>query len=108
MIPTSPSALSGSANARMVKVETQLQQMQLDQGSFASQVNARMGAIESTIRGSQEAIRVEFDRTAATNAAQHASVIGDAKTEFDKQRLLLQDVTEAMRLELNKLQRQIE
>ena len=108
MIPTSPSALSGSANARMVRVETQLQQMQQDQGSFASQANARMGTIESTIRGSQEAIRVEFDRTAAQNAQQHASVIGDAKAEFDKQRLLLQGVTEAMQLELNKLQQQIE
>ena len=87
MIPTSPTALSGSANARMVRVETQLQKMLQDQSTFASQVNqtqglndARMGTIESTIRGSQEAIRVELDRAAAERAQQLASVIADAKT----------------------------
>ena len=115
MIPTSPTALSGSANARMVRVETQLQQMLQDQSTFASQVNqtqglndARMGMIESTIRGSQEAIRVEFDRTTAERAQQLASVISDAKNEFEKQRLLQQGIVEAVQLELDKLQKQIE
>ena len=115
MIPTSPSALSGSANARMVRVETLLQQMLQDQGTFASQMNqtqglndTRMATIESTIRGSQEAIRVEFDRSAAARAVQLATVIADAKAEFDKQRLLQQGIVDAVQLELDKLQKQIE
>ena len=65
--------------------------MQQYQGTFASQVNqaqaetgVRMANIESTIRDREEAIRIEFDRTAAQRAAQLASVIGDAKTEFEK------------------------
>ena len=90
---------------RVTRLEAQLQQMQQDQGTFASQVNqtqglndARLGTIESTIRGSQEAIRVEFDRTAAQRAAEFASVIGDAKAEFEKQRQLLQGITDAVQL----------
>ena len=108
MIPTSPSALSGSANARMVKVENALQQMLQDQGVHASQVNSRIASIESTIRGSQEAIRVEFDRSAASRAQQIAKVISDAKAEFDNQRQLQQGIVDAVRLELDKLQAQIE
>ena len=113
LMPTSPSGIS--AMQRVTRLEAQLQQMQQDQGTFASQVNqtqiandARMGTIESTIRDREEAIIIEFDRTAAQRAAQLASVIGDAKAEFDKQRQLLQGITDAVQLEFNKLQQQIE
>ena len=100
---------------RVARLEAQMQQMQQDQGTFASRVNqkqgtddARMGTIESTIRGSQEAIRIEFDRSAAQRAAQFASLIADATAEFDKQRKQQQDIVDAVQLELNKLQQQIE
>ena len=113
LLPTSPSGIS--AMQRVTRLEAQLQQMQQDQGTFASQVNqtqltndTRVGVIESTIRDREEAIRVEFDRTAAQRAAQLASVIGDAKADFDKQRQLLQGVTDAVQLEFNKLQQQVE
>ena len=83
LIPTSPSGIS--AMQRVTRLETQLQQMQQDQGTFASQVNqtqltndTRVGVIESTIRDREEAIRVEFDRTAAQRAAQIALAISDA------------------------------
>ena len=110
------SPLSPQSGAqRVARLEQQLQQMQQDQGTFASQVNqahaatgVRMATIESTIRDREEAIRIEFDRTAAQRAAQLASVIGDAKAEFDKQRQLLQGITDAVQLEFNKLQQQIE
>ena len=82
-MPTSPSGIS--AMQRVTRLEVQMQTMQQDQGTFASQTNqaqmvsdARMGTIESTIRGSQEAIRIEFDRAAAQRAAQFASLIADA------------------------------
>ena len=82
-MPTSPSGMR--AYERVTRLENQMQEMQQNQGTFASQTNqarlasdARMGTIESTIRGSQEAIRIEFDRAAAQRATQFASLIADA------------------------------
>ena len=92
-----------------------MQEMQQNQGAYASQQNqanlasdARMGNIESTIRGSQEAIRIEFDKAAAQRAQQFAKIIADATAEFNIQRQLQQDIVDAVKLELNKLQQQIE
>ena len=74
-MPTSPTALSGSANARMVRVEGQVQQLQQDQGIFATAVNTastvdrqRMLSIEVTIRDREEAIKAAFDGMTATRA----------------------------------------
>ena len=92
-------------------MEERLQQMQTYQGIFASQVNAemtqsknRMIAIETMIRDREEAIRTAFDTTAAQRAAELAAVVADARSEFDKQRQQLQDITSAVQVEFNKLQ----
>ena len=75
MLPTSPTALSGSANARMVRVEGLVQQIQQDQGTFATAVNTanavdrqRMLSIEVMIRDREEAIKAAFDGMTATRA----------------------------------------
>ena len=84
-------------------------------GEFASQQNqsnlandTRLGNIESTIRGSQEAIRIEFDKAAAQRAQQFASLIADATAEFNVQRQQQQGIVDAVKLEPDKLQQQIE
>ena len=112
-MPTSPSGMR--AYERVTRLENQMQEMQQNQGTFASQTNqarlasdARMGTIEATIRGSQEAIRIEFDRAAAQRAAQFASLIADATAEFNVQRQQQQGIVDAVKLELDKLQQQIE
>ena len=111
---SSPQSLFG-ANASMRRLESQFELFQTQQGEFASQINAEnrqtssiIATIETTIRDREEAIRVAFDHTAAQRAAELASVVADARSEFDKQRQLLQDITSAVQLELNKLQQQIE
>ena len=109
--PLSPT----SAQQRVTRMEQQLQQMQRDQGTFATQMNNevsqsknRMMAIETTIRDREEAIRVAFDSTAAQRAAELASVVSDARSEFEKQRQLLQEITAAVQVEFHKLQQQID
>ena len=96
-------------------MEQQLQQIQTDQGIFATAMNTellqaknRMMAMESTIRDREEAIRVALDGTAAQRAAELAKVVSDATSEFAKQRQLLQDVTTSVHLEFSKLQQQID
>ena len=91
MATAAPLSPQSGAQARVARLEQQLQQMQQDQGTFASQVNAeqlatnaRMATIESTIRDREEAIRVAFDHTAAQRAAELATVVGDARAEFEK------------------------
>ena len=56
----------------------------------------------------EEAIRIAFDTTVAQRAAELAAVVADARSEFDKQRRQLQDISNAVQLEFNKLQQQIE
>ena len=113
MLPTSPTALSGSANARMVRVEGIVQQLQQDQGTFATAVNTanavdrqRMLSIEVMIRDREEAIKAAFDGMTATRAGELAKVVADAKSEFDTQRQLLQGVTTAVQAEFAKLQQE--
>ena len=109
MLPTSPSGTN--ARERVERLEATLQQVQQDQGAFATTVNAanaadrqRMLAIEIRIRESEEAIKAAFDGTAARTAGELAKVISDAKAEFDAQRQQLQGVTAAVQVELSAVQ----
>ena len=109
--PLSPT----SAQARGQRFEQQLQQIQQDQGTFATLMNrevseakSRMMQMESMIRDREEAIRVALDRTAALRAAEFAKAVSDATSEFATQRQLLQDITTAVQVEFNKLQQQID
>ena len=109
--PLSPS----SAQARGLRFEQQLQQLQQDQATFATMVNrevteakSRMMQMESMIRDREEAIRVALDRTAANRAAELAKVVSDATSEFATQRQTLQGLTAAVQVEFNKLQQQID
>ena len=104
-----------SAQARGMRFEQQLQQMQQDQGIFATFMNqevaeakSRMLQMESTIRDREEAIRVALDGTAALRAAELAKVVSDATSEFATQRQALQGITSAVQVEFNKLQQQID
>ena len=96
-------------------METQIQQIQQDQGQFATLVNAesaatkqRMLAIESMIRGREEAINIVLDSTAAQRATELANVVSGARTEFEKQRQSLQVITTAVQEEFQKLQQQVD
>ena len=115
MAGTTPLSPQSGAQLRVTRMEQQLQQIQADQGTFATQMNTemlqsrnRMLAIETTIRDREEAIRTAFDTTAAQRAAELASVVSDARSEFDKQRQLLQDITNAVQVEFHKLQQQVD
>ena len=65
-------------------------------------------AIETIFRDREEAIRAAFDSTAAQRAAELASVVSDARSEFEKQRQLLQEITSAVQVEFHKLQQQVD
>ena len=89
-------------------------QFQQDQGAFASRINtdiaamvSRIGAIETTIRDREEAIKTAFDVTAAQRGTELAAVVAQAKSEFDTQRQQLQTITGAVQSEFTKLQQQI-
>ena len=109
--PLSPT----SAQVRGQRFEQQLQQIQQDQGTFATLMNrevseakSRMMQMESMIRDREQAIRVALDGTAALRAAELAKVVSDATSEFATQRQLLQDITTAVQVEFHKLQQQID
>ena len=115
MAGTTPLSPQSGAQLRVTRMEEKLKQLQTDQGIFASQMNAemlqsrnRMLAIETMIRDREEAIRTAFDTTAAQRAAELASVVAGARSEFDKQRQQLQDITSAVQVEFHKLQQQVE
>ena len=97
----------------MERVEQSVQQLQQDQGIFATAVNTasgvdrqRMLSIETTIRDREAAIKVAFDDMTAKRAVELTKVVSDAKSEFDKQRQLLQDVTAAVQAEFANLQQE--
>ena len=69
---------------------------------------SRIGAIETTIRDREEAIKTAFDVTAAQRASELAAVVAQAKSEFDTQRQQLQTITGAVQTEFTKLQEHIE
>ena len=127
-MPTSPQSLFG-ANARVQRLDEKLTQFQSDQGTFASIINndmatlaSRIGAIESTIRQREEAIKSAFDATAAQHATDLAAVVAQAKSEFDTQRAKqeafaaeaqverakLESIASAVQAEFSKLQQQID
>ena len=103
-------------------MEQQIQQLQQDQGTFATLVNAesvatkqRMLAIESMIRDREEAIKAVLDSSAAQRATELANVITGARTEFETARQAaaanaasLQAVTVAEQEEFQKLQQQVD
>ena len=69
---------------------------------------SRIGALESTVRQREEAIKSAFDATAAQNATDLAAVVAQAKSEFDAQRVQLQTIAGAVQAEFSKLQQQID
>ena len=124
-MPTSPQ----SQWSRVQTLDQKLTQFQVDQGAFASIVNndmatlaSRIGAIESTIRQREEAIKSAFDATAAQHATDLSAVVAQAKSEFDTQRAKqeafaseaqverakLESIASAVQVEFNKLQQQID
>ena len=101
-MPTSPQSLFG-ANARVQRMDEIFTQFQQHQGAFASIINtdiaamlSRIGAIETTIRDREEAIKIAFDATAAQRATELAAVVAQAKSEFDTQRQQLQTIAGAV------------
>ena len=88
-------------------------QFQTDQGAFASIVNrdmaamaTRVGVIEGTIRQREEAIKSAFDATAAQHATDMATLVASAKSEFDVQRLQLQQQQQQLVQQLAQQQQQ--
>ena len=111
MMPVSPP----SAQQRVARMEQQTQQLQADQGTFATLANAesvatkqRMLAIESMIRDREEAIKNVLDSTAAQRATELANVVSGARTEFEALRQSLQAITTAVQEEFQKLQQQVD
>ena len=126
-MPTSPS--STSQWSRVQTLDTRLTQFQSDQGTFASMVNnelrglaSRIGTLESTLRQREEEIQSAFEATTAKHATDLATVISQAKSEFDTQRakqealsaeaqverVKMESVASAVQAEFSKLQQQVD
>ena len=115
MAGTMPLSPQSGITAKVQRLEEIFNLFQQHQGSFASRLNtdiaemvSRIGAIETTIRDREEAIKIAFDVTAAQRASELAAVVAQAKSEFDTQRQQLQTITGAVQTEFTKLQEQIE
>ena len=109
--PVSPTTAGTSlfaATRRVAQLEEQFATYATQNNAEQQSLAARVLVLEGTLRQREEEIKAALDTTAAQRAAELASVVAAARSEFETQRAQLQRVVETVEGEFKRFQEQLD